>query len=54
MSDIDNLVDMGFDREKATLAMKKAGNCAYRPTSQLYRCQSYSHPISGSCRRLAQ
>ena len=27
MSDIDNLVDMGFDREKATLAMKKAGNC---------------------------
>jgi len=27
-SDIDNLVDMGFDREKATLAMKKAGNCA--------------------------
>jgi len=27
-SDINNLVDMGFDREKATLAMKKAGNCA--------------------------
>lgn len=26
-SDVDNLVDMGFDREKATIAMKKAGNC---------------------------
>jgi len=25
-TDINNLVDMGFDREKATLAMKKAGN----------------------------
>ncbi|KAI5212180.1 hypothetical protein E4T42_01204 [Aureobasidium subglaciale] len=25
-SEIDNLVDMGFDREKAALAMKKAGN----------------------------
>lgn len=28
-TDIDNLVDMGFDREKATLAMKKTGNCAF-------------------------
>lgn len=27
-TDIDNLVDMGFDREKATLAMKKTGNRA--------------------------
>ena len=41
MSDIDNLVDMGFDREKATLAMKKAGNCAYYPTSQLCNYQTY-------------
>jgi len=26
MSDLDNLVDMGFDKEKATLALKKSGN----------------------------
>lgn len=30
MADIDNLVDMGFDREKAALAMKKTGNCMLR------------------------
>jgi hypothetical protein len=26
MSDLNNLVDMGFDKEKATLALKKSGN----------------------------
>ncbi len=26
MSDLDNLVDMGFDREKAALALRKGGN----------------------------
>ena len=26
MSDLSNLVDMGFDKEKATLALKKSGN----------------------------
>lgn len=28
MSDLDNLVDMGFDREKATIALQKSGNLA--------------------------
>ena len=26
MSDLNNLVDMGFDKEKAELALKKSGN----------------------------
>lgn len=41
MSDIDNLVDMGFDREKATLAMKKAGNCVYHSPAQLCLSQRF-------------
>jgi uncharacterized UBP type Zn finger protein len=27
MSDLDQLVDMGFDPEKSKMALKKSGNC---------------------------
>ena len=28
-SDLDQLLDMGFEKEKATLAVKKTGGCTY-------------------------
>src|SRR6266536_5980044 len=35
-SDLSVLLDMGFDKERAELAVKKSGGCMFRPFSPLF------------------